>query len=66
MTTSKKLKWDPLTDTWYGEGVPPQTGYERHKRNESLKIGDAFAGGIILGICTSGVLWSLVMALAFQ
>lgn len=63
MTTSKKLVKDPLTGTWVGEGQP-FTDYGRSERSARIVEGDAFAGGVILGISGIGVVWSIIMGLA--
>lgn len=61
--TSKKLVKDPLTGSWVGEGQP-FTDYGRSERNVRTATGDAFAGGVILGICGIGVVWTILLGVA--
>lgn len=65
MTTSRDLVWDPTLNSW----VSRHSVFDKAKRLQAEQIataaGDSFAGGIILGICAIGVIWTLLLGAAF-
>jgi sugar/nucleoside kinase (ribokinase family) len=62
---SRNLRWDPALEAWVPREGPPQFPFGRINREKDIAAGDAFAGGLILGICASGVLFTAMMGLAF-